>query len=358
MIGGVDVLNNPLYITGDSVNTAVTCGDGTIITSVKSDDESVVKAVYSDGVLSVSKISPGKTYVIINTATGNEYKIEVINNATAPTISVTASGEGGIKWNSTYGAIKYDIYRADNKNGIYSKLGTVTGLSYADTTSTYGKTYYYKVVSVAKNSYYSSDYSNVASYKRIPATPVIKSVTKSNGRYRVAISSSTKCDGYVVYVGSSKNPTSVSAITDSTNATITIGGSSCYIRVRGYVVVDGNNVYSKYSDNYVYTVSSGELTNTNKVTVGRTKVKKATRSGKKIKLKLKKVSGAKGYRIKYSTSKKFKKAKIKTIKKTSATLKKIKTTKAYYIKARAYKVVNGKKVWGNWSKVKKVKVKK
>ena len=31
--------------------------------------------------------------------------------------------------------------------------------------------------------------------------------------------------------------------------------------------------------------------------------------------------------------------------------------KTYYIKVRAYKTVNGKKYYGNWSTVKKVKVK-
>jgi hypothetical protein len=39
------------------------------------------------------------------------------------------------------------------------------------------------------------------------------------------------------------------------------------------------------------------------------------------------------------------------------TFKKLKSKKTYYVKARAYKVVNGKKIYGNWSKIKKVKVK-
>lgn len=80
---------------------------------------------------------------------------------------------------------------------------------------------------------------------------------------------------------------------------------------------------------------------------------------KKIKLTWKKIKDVKGYQIRYATNKKFKKAKIKTVKKntTKVTLKKLKKKK-YYIQVRAYRVVNGKKVVGKWSKRRSIKVKK
>lgn len=90
-----------------------------------------------------------------------------------------------------------------------------------------------------------------------------------------------------------------------------------------------------------------------------TKKKKAT-------VKVKKLTSITGYQIKVSTNKKFKKKYTKskniTLKKMKKskykyTFKKLKSKKTYYVKARAYKVVNGKKIYGNWSKVKKVKVK-
>ena len=81
--------------------------------------------------------------------------------------------------------------------------------------------------------------------------------------------------------------------------------------------------------------------------------------GKKIKAIWKKVTGAKGYEIQYSTNKKFKKAKTKTTKKTTFVIKKLKKKKTYYVRVRAYKLdAAGKKVPGKWSKVKKVKVSK
>ncbi|MBP5773141.1 MAG: hypothetical protein J6W35_03635 [Eubacterium sp.] len=97
-----------------------------------------------------------------------------------------------------------------------------------------------------------------------------------------------------------------------------------------------------------------------KVTVGKTKVKKFTKkkSAKKAKVKLKKVAGASGYQIRYGIGKKLKKAKTKNVFKLKFTLKKLKKNKKYYIKARAFKNVGTSKIFGAWSKLKKVKFKK
>lgn len=86
----------------------------------------------------------------------------------------------------------------------------------------------------------------------------------------------------------------------------------------------------------------------------------AAKNQKKYKVKVtwKKVSNSLGYQIQYATNKKFKKAKKKTVKSTFVTLKKLKKKKTYFIRIRAYKIVVGKKVYGKWSSVKKVKVKK
>lgn len=98
-----------------------------------------------------------------------------------------------------------------------------------------------------------------------------------------------------------------------------------------------------------------------KVTVKTPTIKKVTNSAKKkMKVTIKKVTGAKGYRILYATDKKFKKGK-KTVftKTTSKTITKLKKGKTYYVKVCAYKLDSkGSKVYGKYSKVKKVKIKK
>ena len=66
-----------------------------------------------------------------------------------------------------------------------------------------------------------------------------------------------------------------------------------------------------------------------------------------------------GYEIQYSLKKNMKGAKyIKADKnKTSAKAKKLKPKKKYYVRIRAYKYINGKKIYSKWSAVKKVKTK-
>ena len=96
------------------------------------------------------------------------------------------------------------------------------------------------------------------------------------------------------------------------------------------------------------------------------KVYKKKKSAKKIKLKIKKIKGAKGYQVAvYKSKKKAKKNKkalvkkyVKNKKKVTVKSKKLKGKKKLFIRARAYVLDGNKKVFGPWSKVKKVKIKK
>ena len=110
------------------------------------------------------------------------------------------------------------------------------------------------------------------------------------------------------------------------------------------------------------TVSTTEIVTTKTaqtVKVPKVKIKKATkkRSAKKLKVTLKTAKGVKGYQVMISTLKKFKKAKVKNYKKAKFTIKKLKANKKYFIRVRAYKVVNGEVYYGKWSN-RKVKFKK
>ena len=92
-----------------------------------------------------------------------------------------------------------------------------------------------------------------------------------------------------------------------------------------------------------------------------TNTKKIKAAKKAVSVEWKKVSGVSGYEIQLATDKKFKKNKktvtIKKQKTTKTTVKKLKAKKKYYVRVRTYKIVNGKKVYSSWSKVKTVKTK-
>ena len=87
----------------------------------------------------------------------------------------------------------------------------------------------------------------------------------------------------------------------------------------------------------------------------KTKIKNISKN----KIKLKKVKNATGYKIQYSLNKKFKK-KVRTIKtkKTTYKIKKLKKGKTYYIRYKAYRNSSEGQVSTDWSKTKKIKLKK
>lgn len=98
-------------------------------------------------------------------------------------------------------------------------------------------------------------------------------------------------------------------------------------------------------------------------------VKKTTAPSKPQKVKAKnnkkktatvtwsKVSGAKGYQVQYAYSAPFSK-KTKTVSTNKFVAKKLKKKKTYSFRVRAYKMNGKKKLYGKWSKVVRIKIKK
>lgn len=89
-------------------------------------------------------------------------------------------------------------------------------------------------------------------------------------------------------------------------------------------------------------------------------LKKVKATGKKkVKIIVKKTSEKiNGYEVILSTKKNFKKAKKVTTKKNIVTVRKLKASKKYFVKVCAFKKVGNKKIYGKYSTVKKVIVKK
>lgn len=78
----------------------------------------------------------------------------------------------------------------------------------------------------------------------------------------------------------------------------------------------------------------------------------------RAKISVKKLSNVSGYQYRYADNKKFKKAKTKTTKSVTFKTKKFKKNQKCYVKIRAYVNVSRTRVFGKWSKVKSVKIKK
>ncbi len=158
--------------------------------------------------------------------------------------------------------------------------------------------------------------------------------------------------GYSVYVYNSKTK-KYEKYADTNKTALKVkklkSGTEYKFRVKAYTVV-GEKTY--YADKYK---SISAVTKPVKVKL--TAVA-SNRSGE-VTLRWKKSSGADGYSIVYATNSKFKSSKKATVtggKSVTGTLKKLKSGKKYYFKVRAFKSLNGKKVYGPYSSVKKITV--
>lgn len=140
---------------------------------------------------------------------------------------------------------------------------------------------------------------------------------------------------------------------------------------KGKALKNGTDYTLKYSKGrkaigtYTVTVTfkgnySGTKKLTFKIVPAKPALTKLTSGTNKLTAAWKAVTGATGYEVAYSTSKSFAKKttkKVKVKKARKITINKLKKSKKYYVKVRAYKEVNRKKIFGAYSSVKYVKVK-
>lgn len=123
-------------------------------------------------------------------------------------------------------------------------------------------------------------------------------------------------------------------------------------------VTSGKVVVSSEDSNTVSvaTPSSYDTAKPGKVTSLKVNAKN---TGHKCTASWKKVLGAKGYQVQYkkSANKKAKYKTLKTLTKNKFTTQKLKRGTKYSFRVRAYKVVDGKKIYGSWSKPATVKCK-
>ena len=134
---------------------------------------------------------------------------------------------------------------------------------------------------------------------------------------------------------------------------------------KGHLIITIKGIGTNYIGTITKTVEANPEPTTKpvekktpKIVVSKTKIESVKKSKKKIKVGWKKVKGVDGYQIRYSKNKSMKKAKKKTINKNTknysfTTLKK--KTK-YYLQVRAFKKVEKKCFYAEWSKPKTIKM--
>lgn len=239
----------------------------------------------------------------------------------------------------------------------YTSLGVLKVGQKVEILGTDSATGWYKIKYNNGYGYVSNKYLKIDSSNQQSPTlskPTVKVSSNSYNSNKLSWNKVTGSSGYEVLRATSKTGTykSVKTITSGSTVSYTdkslATGTTYYYKVRAYRTVDKKKVYSSYSS----VVSAKPVLKTPSV--------KLTSGSKKATIKWEKISGASGYEVYRATSKSGKYSKIKTITKNSTVSyvnSSLTKNKTYYYKVRAYRTVNGKKIYSSYSLAKSVKVK-
>lgn len=187
-------------------------------------------------------------------------------------------------------------------------------------------------------------------FKIVPKTVTkhkISSTTSSS--IKLSWSKVSNADGYRIYRSTSKNGTYTKIKDITKNSTLNYTNSNLYsnkkyyYKIKSFKTSKGKKYYSYYSD-----IIKGETK------LSTPTVKLSTPKSKSIKVSWNKIPGAKGYEVYRATSKSGPYSKRTTTSNLSYTNTKLTKNKNYYYKVKAYKVVNGKKVYSSYSSIKSI----
>ena len=260
-----------------------------------------------------------------------------------------------VSWSSVDNADGYIVYRR-TETGSWKKIADqVTDISYKDQKAVTGRVYYYTVRAYS----YTWGGKTVSSYNKdgvigkvtLGKVKIATAASENYNTIRVTWNKVFGANGYRVYRSTSKNGKYTSIGSTAKNSAVTfldkkaVTGTTYYYKVRAYRNVNGKKVYGSYS----IAVKGKAVLSAPSLSVGST--------SKTAVLEWSRVKAADGYQVYASASKNGKYTRIKTTKGTGMTEEKLATGKTRYYKVRAYRKVNGKTVYGSFSKVKKVVIK-
>ena len=202
--------------------------------------------------------------------------------------------------------------------------------------------------------------SKVTGASKIPVTkPTITQKTTYSSYYsttrKITVNYNQHYDGVELWVKQNKGKyvkKSTCKLTSSSQyATFTLyldypQNNKYFYKVRAYTLYGSTKKYSSYSD-VLYSKSAG---------VKKPSVTLKNKS-RKITVSYKKLSGVSGYEIYRSTKKSSGYSMIKRTTATKYTTGKLTKNTKYYFKVRAYKTINGERIYGKYSTVKYITAK-
>ena len=250
-----------------------------------------------------------------------------------------------IAWNKLSGSHGYIIFRSDSQNGRYIKVGETTSTSYIDKNLRTGKTYYYKVRAyriVSKKRVYGLC-TEAFGIKPMLGRPMVK-INQYGSYIRINITKVKDASGYEIYKSNQQNGKySRVGYTNKLvyNDSKIVYEATYYYKIRAYSIKNGKRIYSDYTNPICVNTKVPAPT----TTVSRYN-KERLRIGWTVDSK------CSGYEIYISENgidyKVLRQVEGNTLRYCYTT--NLAVNQRYYIKTRGYKIINGEKVYGNYSK--------
>ena len=271
-------------------------------------------------------------------------------------ISKAGTNTVDLSWSPVSGADGYTVQIL--KNGKWVSVGNFVGTSAQISGLLPGSVNYVHIAAYASSNgkTYIGNYNTSVKIETTVGAINPRVSAYANNFVTLTWNKQTAANGYEVfkYDASSKKYVLYKNITNSNTNTCKVTGLASNkkydFKVRAYQIDDSEKTYAPFGAVVSqYTSIAKPKLNSAKST-----------SKKKIKASWSKVGGASGYQVMWSTYKNFSKNyKTKSVKAkySSKTVTTAQSKKTYYVRVRAYKTINGKKVYSQWSSTKKVKTK-
>ena len=271
-------------------------------------------------------------------------------------ISKAGTNTVDLSWSPVSGADGYTVQIL--KNGKWVSVGNFVGTSAQISGLLPGSVNYVHIAAYASSNgkTYRGNYNTAVKIETTVGAINPRISAYANNFVTLTWNKQTAANGYEVfkYDASSKKYVLYKNITNPNTNTCKVTGLASNkkydFKVRAYQIDDSEKTYAPFGAVVSqYTSIAKPKLNSAKST-----------SKKKIKASWSKVGGASGYQVMWSTYKNFSKNyKTKSVKAkySSKTVTTAQSKKTYYVRVRAYKTINGKKVYSQWSSTKKVKTK-
>jgi len=250
--------------------------------------------------------------------------------------------ELNLSWNAVLGATGYEITRSTTATGTYVLVANVeNSLIYSDSALAFNTSYFYKIrayTTVNDVKVYGSSTVSVTGKTALETVLNPLATYTAYNSNKISWSAVNGATGYEIYrsAGTSTTYAYLTALTGTTYSNTGLYTNSKYnYKIRAYRLVGTVKVYGAFSS----IVSATPLPWAPTITV-------SSLSNTSLKVTWPVVAGANGYEVSYSTSETGTYIKLALLTTNSASITKLLTNTTYYVKVRAYRIVNYVKIYG------------